>query len=121
MVCYRTVPSRSLCEARRDGASIAKSSALEIRNPKDARGYRKAAHHQFFTEDIGHPKLAQHLYGILGLMRIADEQGEVAAVWDNFMRMVDRAYPRRGDTLQLSLFQDDTDYAIFHGHVAVGK
>src|SRR5712664_491640 len=94
---------------------------LEIRNPKDSRGYRKAAHHQFLTEDIGHPKLAEHLYGILGVMRIADEEGDVTAVWNNFMRMVDRAYPRRGDTLQLSLFKDDEDYATFQGLVAVAK
>ena len=94
---------------------------LEIRNPKDSRGYRKAAHHQFLTEDIGHPKLAEHLYGILGVMRIADEQGDVTTVWNNFMRMVDRAYPRRGDTLQLSLFKDDEDYATFQELVAVAK
>jgi len=72
---------------------------LEIRNPKDERGYRKARHHQFLTEDIGHPRLAEHLYGVMGLMRIAEG-------WDEFIKMVDKAYPRRGDTLQLSLFQD---------------
>jgi hypothetical protein len=94
---------------------------LEIRNPKDDKGRRKAPHYWWLTEDIGHPKLAQHLYGIIGLMRIADEQGDVTVVWDNFMRMVDKAYPRRGDTLQLSLFQDDQDYANFQGLVAVGK
>ena len=54
-------------------------------------------------------------------MRIADEQGDVTAVWDNFMRMVDRAYPRRGDTLQLDLFQDDQFYVLTQGAVAVAK
>ena len=80
-----------------------------------------AAHHQFLTEDIGHPKLAQHLYGIIGLMRIADEAGEVTTVWDNFMRMVDRAYPRRGDTLQLDLFQNDEFYMLTQGAMAIAK
>jgi hypothetical protein len=87
---------------------------LEERNPKDERGYRKARHHQFLTEDVGHPALAQHFYGVLGLMRIAD-------TWEEFMKMMDKAYPRRGDTLQLSLFEDDEFYTITNGTVAVGK
>ena len=76
---------------------------LEIRNPLDEHGHRKAKHHQWLTDDIGHPRLAQHLYGVVGLMRAAEQ-------WDEFMSMVDKAYPRRGDTLQLSLFKDDKSY-----------
>jgi hypothetical protein len=87
---------------------------LEIRNPKDEKGHRKARHHQWLTDDIGHPALAQHLYGVLGLMRIAE-------TWDQFVRMVDKAYPRRGDTLQLDLFQNDEFYVQTQGTVAVGK
>jgi P63C domain len=77
---------------------------LEARNPLDARGHRRAKHHQYLTDDIGHPALAQHLYGVNGLMRVTDK-------WDEFMRLMDKAYPRRGDTLQMALFQDD-DFAI---------
>ena len=73
---------------------------LEVRNPKDEHGHRKARHHQFFTDDIGHPALAQHLHAVVGLMRAADE-------WGQFQSMIDRAFPRRGDTLQLPLFKDD--------------
>jgi P63C domain len=73
---------------------------LEARNPKDERGYRKAKHHMFFTDNIGHPALAQHLHAVVGLMRAADQ-------WDQFQKMIDRAFPRRGDTLQLPLFKDD--------------
>jgi hypothetical protein len=87
---------------------------LEERNPKNERGYRRARHHQFLTEDMGHPALAQHFYGVLGLMRIAE-------TWEEFMKMMDKAYPRRGDTLQLSLFEDDEFYTRAHGTVAVGK
>ena len=87
---------------------------LEIRNPKDEKGHRKALHHQFLTDDIGHPALAQHLYGVIGLMRIAEK-------WDEFLRMVDKAYPRRGDTLQLSLFENDEFYTIVRGAIAVAK
>jgi hypothetical protein len=87
---------------------------LEKRNPKDERGYRKARHHQFLTEDIGHPALAQHLYGVLGLMRIAE-------TWEDFMKMMEKAYPRRGDTLQLSLFENDEFYPISGRIITVAK
>jgi hypothetical protein len=74
---------------------------LEARNPKDEKGHRRAKHHQWLTEDVGHPALAQHLYAVIGLMRLADS-------WDQFKRMIDRAYPKRGDSLQLSLFDEPT-------------
>src|SRR5262245_17296535 len=35
---------------------------LEARNPKNEWGHREARHHQWLTEDVGHPALAQHLY-----------------------------------------------------------
>jgi hypothetical protein len=73
---------------------------LEERNPIDAKGHRKAKHHQWLTEDVGHPALAQHLHAVLGLMRVSDS-------WDQFKRLLDRAFPKRGDTLQLPLFADD--------------
>src|SRR6266511_1344408 len=63
---------------------------LEARNPMDERGYRKAKHHQWLTEDVGHPALAQHLYAVIGLMRIAD-------TWKEFIGMINKAYPKRGD------------------------
>jgi hypothetical protein len=72
---------------------------LETRNPKDDKGKRQAKHHQWLTEDVGHPALAQHLYAVIGLMRINDS-------WDGFKKMLDRAYPKRGDTLQMELFND---------------
>jgi hypothetical protein len=72
---------------------------LEERNPIVESGRRRAKHHQWLTEDVGHAALAQHLYAVIGLMRLADS-------WDQFKRMIDRAYPKRGDSLQLELFND---------------
>ena len=69
---------------------------LEARNPKDERGRRKHRHHQWFTEDVGHPALAQHLYAILGLMR-------AAASWKDFYAMVKKAFPKKGETLFLPM------------------
>jgi hypothetical protein len=68
---------------------------LEKRNPI-VEGRRKSKHHQWLTDDVGHPALAQHLHAAIGLMR-------VASTWDHFMTMLDVAFPRRGDTLTMSL------------------
>jgi hypothetical protein len=73
---------------------------LEARNPMVERGHRRALHHQWLTEDVGHPALAQHLHALLGLMRASD-------TWQQMMKMVNRAFPKRGDSLQLELFKND--------------
>ncbi len=68
---------------------------LRKRNPKDEKGNRKVKHHQWLTEDIGHPKLQAHLNGIIALMKAASN-------WSNFMRMVERAFPRLGHTIPIN-------------------
>lgn len=68
---------------------------LERRNPSD-HGRRKARHHQWLTDDVGHPALAQHLYAVITLMRVANS-------WDQFKSFLDSAHPVRGDTLQMPL------------------
>lgn len=73
-------------------------SELEEKNPKNSRGQREAKHHQWLTEDVGHPALAQHLYGLIGFMRACDS-------WDQFYNMVQRAYPKKGETLFLPLVE----------------
>jgi len=67
---------------------------LEARNPKTEKGYRKARHHQWLTDEIGHPQLAQHLYAVVGLMRAAGS-------WEQFKSMLNRAFPKKGMTLEL--------------------
>jgi len=69
---------------------------LEKKNPKTEKGYRKQKHHQWLTEDIGHPKLREHLYGIIGFMR-ACNKGE----WDRFYDMVERAYPKKNGQIKI--------------------
>jgi hypothetical protein len=73
--------------------------ALQARNPRDDRGRRQHKHHQWLTEDVGHPALAQHLHAVIGLMR-------ASASWDQFHTMLDRAFPKRGSVLQLELLPD---------------
>jgi len=71
---------------------------LEQRNPKDEKGRRKTTHHQWLTEDVGHPALAQHLHAVVGLMR-------ASTTWQQFHDMLDRAFPKRGTVLQLELIE----------------
>jgi P63C domain len=69
---------------------------LERRNPKDERGERKGRHHQLLTDDIGHPALAQHLYAVLAIMRIAPN-------WRKFKSLLQSAFPLKGDQLELGI------------------
>jgi hypothetical protein len=73
---------------------------LEKRNPI-SNGRRRGAHHQWLTEDVGHPALAQHLHAVITLMR-------VSKTWDQFKLMLDIAHPKRGDTLQLPLMAEQS-------------
>lgn len=67
---------------------------LERKNPTDGKGRRKAKHHQWLTEDVGNPALAQHLYALVGFMRAEDN-------WDEFKARFSRAFPKRGETFSL--------------------
>lgn len=69
---------------------------LEQRNPPDEDGSRAARHHQWLTDDVGHPALAQHLHAVIGLMRASSN-------WGMFLRLIDRAFPRKGSNLELDL------------------
>ena len=60
---------------------------LERRNPKNEKGNRKSKHHQWLTDDIGHPALESHLSGVIALMRASND-------WNQFKRMLQRAYPK---------------------------
>lgn len=69
---------------------------LQRQNPKNASGHRPATHHQWLTEDVGHPALAQHLYAIISLMKVSN-------TWDSFKGLVDKAFPVQKQIDQLLL------------------
>ena len=74
---------------------------LQRINPVDPdTGRRLHKHHQWFTPDIGHPKLLQHLSGVMALMRISPN-------WNSFKNKLDTAYPKVGDTIPLPLDYED--------------
>lgn len=62
--------------------------------PRDGKGRLKQKLFQRLTEEIGHPKLREHLGIVTALMKAADD-------WDDFMRMINRSLPRYGDNLAL--------------------
>ena len=69
---------------------------LRNKNPVQPSGRRRASHHQWFTPDIGNPKLKEHLAAVVALMR-------AAANWNSFQRMLNRAFPKRNETIPLPL------------------
>lgn len=72
---------------------------LERRMPRNEEGQKKGKLHQLFTEDVGHPALAQHLHAVITLMKASGD-------WAQFKRLLDKSLPKRGDTLPLPLNDD---------------
>lgn len=67
---------------------------LEKLNPKTERGRRKSRHHQWLTDDVGHPALAQHIYALIGFMRASGN-------WEDFYHMVGLAFPKKNSQMLL--------------------
>lgn len=67
---------------------------LQRITPRDAKGRTRHRFHQRLTEDVGHPKLAGHLSGVITLMKASSN-------WAGFYRLIQRALPKCGDTLPL--------------------
>jgi len=60
---------------------------LRNKNPVIESGYRRNKHHQWLTDDLGHPKLIQHLSAVTALMKASDS-------WDQFKTLLDKAIPK---------------------------
>jgi hypothetical protein len=71
---------------------------LERKSPPNEKGRRPNRLHQWLTEDIGNPMLAQHLHSLMMFQRLALNSG---FGWNRFLRMVDKVMPKRGNTLDL--------------------
>ncbi|MPY72893.1 MAG: hypothetical protein GEU87_01405 [Alphaproteobacteria bacterium] len=69
---------------------------LRVKNPVAESGRRTHKHHQWFNPDRGHPKLKEHIAGVIALLRAADD-------WGSFKRAIDRAYPKFGKTIEMAL------------------
>jgi hypothetical protein len=73
---------------------------LENRVPRDEDGKKKGKLHQLFTDDVGHPALAQHLHAVTMMMKGSPS-------WDAFITMMNIALPKRGANLELDLRAKD--------------
>jgi hypothetical protein len=76
------------------------------KSPKKENGQRPNKLHQWLTEEIGDPMLAQHLHAIVMFQRLAIANGYG---WKRFLHMVDQVLPKKGDTLELPLKFPDED------------
>jgi hypothetical protein len=77
---------------------------LERKSPPDETGKRPNKLHQWLSEDVGHPMLAQHLYSLMMFQRLAINSG---FGWNRYVKMVDRVLPKRGATLELPFPDND--------------
>ena len=73
---------------------------LKRRTPRLASGNRPHKFFQWFTTDFGHPKLKEHLAGVMALMRASPN-------WTAFQRNLKRAYPTPDEQTPLALGDDE--------------
>lgn len=71
---------------------------LRKRNPSGG-GRRRQKHHQWLTDDIGHPRLEMHLHTVLAFMRSSSS-------WAAFKRQLDKAFPKIGESFLLKIDDD---------------
>jgi hypothetical protein len=57
---------------------------------------KKAKLHQLLTQDVGHPKLKEHLASVVTLLKLAKDK-------DDFNRMLDIVHPKLNNTIPLDL------------------
>jgi P63C domain len=79
---------------------------LEKKTPPNEKGHRPNRLHQWLTEDVGNPMLAQHLHSLIMFQRLALNSG---FGWNRFTKMVDRVMPKRGNTLELPFPDENTE------------
>ncbi|WP_254508707.1 P63C domain-containing protein [Anatilimnocola floriformis] len=60
---------------------------LRSKTPKSARGHRTSKFHQWLTDDVGHPKLQEHISAVIALMKSSDD-------WTDFERRLNKALPK---------------------------
>jgi hypothetical protein len=64
--------------------------------PRDEKGRLKQKLFQRLTEDIGHPKLREHLSAVVAIMKLSNN-------WETFIVNLDRVLPKWAD---MPLFDD---------------
>lgn len=73
---------------------------LKRKTPKDDKGRKKAHYHQWLTEDVGHPKLQEHLSAVIALMKASPD-------WKTFTRLLNRALPKLDSNYELPFYDEN--------------
>ncbi len=73
---------------------------LKSKAPRNDKGQRPSKLHQWLTDDIGHPMLAQHIHSVIMFQRLAISNGHG---WLRFVKSIDQVMPKKGQTLELPL------------------
>lgn len=69
---------------------------LRTKEPVTPKGHRKHQLWRWLTEDIGDPKLREHIAAVIALMK-------ASSTWKGFYRLIQRALPKYGDTIEMKL------------------
>lgn len=69
--------------------------------PKTPSGRRRHPYTRRLTEDLGHPKLREHLEVVMAIQTLSDS-------YDDFIQKLDRVKPRFGETLMLPFDSSST-------------
>jgi hypothetical protein len=77
---------------------------LEAKSPKNEKGQRINKLHQWLSEDIGDPLLAQHLHALVMFQRLAISSGYG---WKRFVHMVDQVLPKKDSTMLLPFLEPE--------------
>lgn len=67
--------------------------------PKNESGRRKHKYFQRLTNNVGYPKLREHLGSVVTIMKLSSN-------WSDFMEKLNRLLPKYGSTMQLPLDYD---------------
>lgn len=78
---------------------------LRQKNPVLGKGKRRHKHFQFLTTEVGHPKLKEHLAGVVSVLRVAKLQ---SIGWKPFLKLVNKTHPKY---LHMPLFDQSRDDA----------
>lgn len=70
--------------------------------PRNEVGRPTAKYFQSLTNNIGYPKLKEHLGAVVALMKISK-------TWGQFMNLLNEHYPRQGDTPMLPMDYDQPE------------
>jgi len=73
---------------------------LKRLTPRDDKGRTKHRFFQRLSEDVGHPKLKEHLISVTTLMKASD-------TWDSFYHLIEKVLPQYGKQGRFTFYDDD--------------